>query len=222
MDVVFDIGNVLLRWDPRFLFRKIFEDECRMEHFLSTACANDWILETDTCADFAAAVAARANRHPEYAAELRMFDERWLETLEELSNRTSPCSGVFARQAAPFTGLPITPRRNSICRASFIRSWTNLTRSLSPAGRVSRNPTRAYSESCSNGSVAIRTSCCSSMILRATWPPARNWAWQRYSIVQASISNRNWNATAYGDKVQVKLRSESHAAMLNRRIFVNR
>ena len=52
-----------------------------MEHFLSTACANDWILETDTCADFAAAVAARANRHPEYAAELRMFDERWLETL---------------------------------------------------------------------------------------------------------------------------------------------
>ncbi|MFO1118170.1 MAG: HAD-IA family hydrolase [Beijerinckiaceae bacterium] len=105
MDVVFDIGNVLLRWDPRFLFRKIFEDECRMEHFLSTACANDWILETDTCADFAAAVAARANRHPEYAAELRMFDERWLETLGGVIEQNVAVFGRLRAAGRPVYGL---------------------------------------------------------------------------------------------------------------------
>ena len=34
--VVFDVGNVLLRWDPRNLYRKVFEDEERMEWFLAT------------------------------------------------------------------------------------------------------------------------------------------------------------------------------------------
>ena len=40
MIVVFDIGNVLLRWDPRNLYRKIFDDEERMERFLTTALAH--------------------------------------------------------------------------------------------------------------------------------------------------------------------------------------
>lgn len=81
MDVVFDIGNVLLRWDPRFLFRKVFSDERRMERFLSTACAMEWILQTDICTDFSATVEARIAGHPEFERELRLFDQRWTETL---------------------------------------------------------------------------------------------------------------------------------------------
>ena len=41
MIVVFDIGNVLLRWDPRNLYRKAFDDEARMERFLATALEMD-------------------------------------------------------------------------------------------------------------------------------------------------------------------------------------
>jgi 2-haloacid dehalogenase len=79
--VVFDIGNVLLRWDPRNLFRKTFEDEARMERFLATACALDWITHTDIVADFSLAVEARAKAFPEFADDLRLFDERWIETI---------------------------------------------------------------------------------------------------------------------------------------------
>jgi HAD superfamily hydrolase (TIGR01509 family) len=79
--VVFDIGNVLLRWNPRNLFRKRFDDEARMERFLSTALAMDWVAHTDTAPDFAAAVEARAKAYPEFADELRLFDTRWIETL---------------------------------------------------------------------------------------------------------------------------------------------
>lgn len=82
MDVVFDIGNVLLRWDPRFLYRKVFADEARMERFLATACASSWILSIDGSDDFTAPIAARAAEFPEFAEELRLFDTRWLETLD--------------------------------------------------------------------------------------------------------------------------------------------
>ena len=81
MFVVFDIGNVLLRWDPRNLFRDVFADEARMERFLATACAMEWITHTDIVADFSGAVEARANAFPEFADELRLFDARWIETI---------------------------------------------------------------------------------------------------------------------------------------------
>jgi HAD superfamily hydrolase (TIGR01509 family) len=81
MVVVFDIGNVLLRWNPRNLFRKIFADEAAMEVFLETACAMDWVLETDRVRSFGPAVTARIAAFPQYAAQLRDFDERWIETL---------------------------------------------------------------------------------------------------------------------------------------------
>ena len=81
MIVVFDIGNVLVRWNPRNLFRKTMKDEARMERFLSTALAMDFVSLTDIVADFSKAVAERAKAFPEFAHELHLFDERWVETI---------------------------------------------------------------------------------------------------------------------------------------------
>ena len=81
MVVVFDIGNVLLRWNPRNLFRKVFADEGAMETFLATACAMEWILETDRARSFRPALDARIAAYPQYARELKLFDARWIETL---------------------------------------------------------------------------------------------------------------------------------------------
>jgi HAD superfamily hydrolase (TIGR01509 family) len=81
MVVAFDIGNVLLRWNPRNLFRKVFADESEMEAFLATACSMDWILETDRARSVQPALEARVAAYPRYARELRLFDERWIEML---------------------------------------------------------------------------------------------------------------------------------------------
>jgi HAD superfamily hydrolase (TIGR01509 family) len=81
MFVVFDIGNVLVRWNPRNLFRKTFKDEARMERFLSVALSMDFVALTDIVADFSKAVAERARAFPEFAHELHLFDERWVETI---------------------------------------------------------------------------------------------------------------------------------------------
>ncbi len=81
MEVVFDIGNVLLRWDPRHLYRSVFEDETARERFLSGPLAMSFIVETDIAPSFGAAIAERARAFPEFARELRLFDARWIETI---------------------------------------------------------------------------------------------------------------------------------------------
>ncbi len=78
--VVFDIGKVLIDWDPRHLYRTMFADEQEMEAFLRDVCARHWILELDRGRPFAEAITERIALFPHYAAEIRAFDERWHET----------------------------------------------------------------------------------------------------------------------------------------------
>ena len=47
MNIVFDIGNVLLHWDPRVLYRKIFASEDEVDWFLGNVCTSEWNLEQD-------------------------------------------------------------------------------------------------------------------------------------------------------------------------------
>lgn len=48
--VVFDIGNVLIDWNPRYLYRKIFSSEEEVEEFLSTVATPEWHVEQDRAA----------------------------------------------------------------------------------------------------------------------------------------------------------------------------
>jgi 2-haloacid dehalogenase len=79
--VVFDVGNVLLDWNPRYLYRKLFADEGRMEWFLANICTPAWNIEQDRGRSFAEAVSELVGRHPEWESEIRAFDERWDETV---------------------------------------------------------------------------------------------------------------------------------------------
>jgi 2-haloacid dehalogenase len=79
--VVFDIGNVLLRWDPRNLYRKIFDDEAQMEWFLSTVCTADWNIEQDRGRDWDEAVALLVAQYPDHERPIRAFHDRWHETV---------------------------------------------------------------------------------------------------------------------------------------------
>jgi 2-haloacid dehalogenase len=79
--VVFDIGNVLLDWNPRHLYRKMFTDHERMEWFLANVCTLAWNIEQDRGRSFADAVEELTRRHPEWRSEIAAFDERWAETV---------------------------------------------------------------------------------------------------------------------------------------------
>lgn len=108
-DVVFDLGNVLLRWDPRHLYRKVFADAARMEHFLSDACSLAWIQSIDGHADFAEPIAARARDYPDFAEELALFDTRWLEMLDGAIDENLAIMRALKAQGRPVYGLTNYP-----------------------------------------------------------------------------------------------------------------
>jgi 2-haloacid dehalogenase len=65
--VVFDIGGVLLDWNPRYLYRKLFADETEMEYFLSTVCTLEWHHDNDLGVPIEKSCGRLAAEHPEYA-----------------------------------------------------------------------------------------------------------------------------------------------------------
>lgn len=81
MDIIFDLGGVLIDWNPRYLYRKIFADEAAMERFLSGVTTPDWNEEQDAGRPLQEATEWLVARHPEQEAEIRAFYGRWDEML---------------------------------------------------------------------------------------------------------------------------------------------
>lgn len=79
--VVFDLGGVLIDWNPRHLYRKIFPDEAEMERFLSEVCPPQWNALQDAGRPIAEAVAERTALLPDQADAIRAFYGRWEEML---------------------------------------------------------------------------------------------------------------------------------------------
>lgn len=105
MNVVFDIGNVLVHWDPRALYAKIFASADEATWFLTHVCNHDWNLEQDRGRSFAEGVAELSARFPQHAAAIAAYDLRWHETvlgpisgsvaiLEELHARSTPLYAI--------------------------------------------------------------------------------------------------------------------------------
>ncbi|MGI8713492.1 MAG: HAD family hydrolase [Solirubrobacteraceae bacterium] len=65
--VVFDIGGVLLDWDPRYLYRRLFHDPDEMERFLAEVCTLEWHAAHDRGVALEESCAALAARHLEQA-----------------------------------------------------------------------------------------------------------------------------------------------------------
>jgi 2-haloacid dehalogenase len=79
--VVFDLGNVLVDWDPRYLYRKLISDEKEMEHFLAHICNMEWNVTHDGGKPFADGIAELSALHPEKAPLIRAYLERWPEMM---------------------------------------------------------------------------------------------------------------------------------------------
>ncbi len=76
--VVFDIGNVLLEWNPERFFDSVLGKERRQEMFAAIDL-HAMNFKVDLGADFKETVFALADAHPEWHAEIRMWHDRWIE-----------------------------------------------------------------------------------------------------------------------------------------------
>jgi len=79
--VVFDLGGVLIDWNPRYLYRQLFDDEAAMERFLADVCTGAWNEQQDAGRPWAEAVATLSADFPEHAPLISAFRDRWKEML---------------------------------------------------------------------------------------------------------------------------------------------
>ncbi len=77
--VVFDVGGVLVDWDPRYLYRTIIPDEEVMERFLAEVCTPEWHAQHDLGASYEDTIPPLVAAHPQWADEVRAWDERFVE-----------------------------------------------------------------------------------------------------------------------------------------------
>ena len=118
--VVFDLGGVLIDWDPRHLYRKLFADnEAAMEDFLATVCTQEWHRYHDAGRSFAEGARLLKAEHPDKAELIDAFGNRegemmagpiagTVEILQELRDREVP---LYALSNWPAESFPHARQR---------------------------------------------------------------------------------------------------------------
>ena len=79
--IIFDLGAVLIDWNPSYLYRKIFDNEADMHHFLQNICTPAWNEEQDGGRSLQEATNYLIGHYPEHEENIRAFYGRWEEML---------------------------------------------------------------------------------------------------------------------------------------------
>lgn len=117
--VVFDLGGVLIDWDPRYAYRQMGGTDEQIEHFLEHVAVAEWNRQMDGGKPFAEAIAERTEAFPEHAEWLEAWWSRWpdmlggaidgtVEILAELREKGTPLYALTNWSAETF---PIAQER---------------------------------------------------------------------------------------------------------------
>ncbi|HKI46096.1 MAG TPA: HAD family phosphatase [Balneolales bacterium] len=79
--VVFDLGGVLIDWNPRHLYRNIFDSEADIEWFLENITTPEWNREQDAGRSFETAVSILQSKYPAYTKQIKAYYYRWPEMI---------------------------------------------------------------------------------------------------------------------------------------------
>ncbi len=80
-NVVFDLGGVLVDWNPDYLYRKLIPDAAERQHFLTEICNGPWNAQQDRGRPWADAIAERIALFPQHEALIRAYRARWIEMI---------------------------------------------------------------------------------------------------------------------------------------------
>ncbi len=77
--VIFDLGGVLIDWNPSYLYKKIFAHEKDMRFFLDNICTKEWNENQDAGYPLAQATNDLIKEYPQYQDEINAYYTRWKE-----------------------------------------------------------------------------------------------------------------------------------------------
>jgi 2-haloacid dehalogenase len=112
--IIFDFGNVLIKWDPRYVYKRYFPNDPEgMEHFLKEVDFMGWNALQDKGRTFKKGVAVLSAQFPQYAELIQAYHDHWkesigisftdtVEIMKELKQRKYPLYGLSNWSAETF------------------------------------------------------------------------------------------------------------------------
>ena len=82
--IIFDVGQVLVKFNPRNLFIKILKDEEKVDFFLKNICTWEWHIQQDLIYDTSKAAGPVIKKYPEYKEAIEAFYGRFLEMIDSV------------------------------------------------------------------------------------------------------------------------------------------
>ena len=79
--IIFDLGGVLIDWNPEYLYKKVFDNEKEMKSFLARVCTPDWNEDHDGGRSIKEATETLAKQYPEHEQNIQAYYSRWTEML---------------------------------------------------------------------------------------------------------------------------------------------
>ena len=76
-NIIFDFGGVLVDWNPRYLYKNVFDDTAQMEYFLTHICTEEWNLQQDKDRTLQEGTLLLQKQFPDYADLIQLFYDQW-------------------------------------------------------------------------------------------------------------------------------------------------
>ena len=103
---IFDLGGVLIEWNPRYLYRKLFAgDEAAMEGFLASVCTAEWNERQDAGRTFAEATRALMPQHADKLELIEAWGKRFGEMIPGAIDGTVAVLAALRSHGVPVYGI---------------------------------------------------------------------------------------------------------------------
>lgn len=104
--IIFDFGNVLLEWNPRYVYQRYFPNDPEgMERFLTEVNFADWNLQQDKGRPFVEGVAILSQKFPHYAPLIQAYHENWIDSIGAAYSGTIEILKQLKQAGYPIYGL---------------------------------------------------------------------------------------------------------------------
>ena len=80
-NIIFDLGGVLIDWNPKYVFRTVFDTEKEVDDFLANICTMEWNVQQDAGRSLEEATRILTEKHPKWKKEIAQYYGRWEEML---------------------------------------------------------------------------------------------------------------------------------------------
>lgn len=80
--IIFDLGGVLVDWNPDYLYKEIFNDSKQMNEFYANICTSDWNEQQDAGRSLSEATEELVARFPHEEKNIRAYYDRWEDMLK--------------------------------------------------------------------------------------------------------------------------------------------